>query len=346
MKRAVFLALFGIAALSVMLYVGGCGESPGNGTESPITGVMQESSMNGKEAPVVTTAELAVSDVIEESRLAAVTAVQDRAMVSLSRKNSAVVGTATSYWNGRPCLLILTRQQSSGLPDQVEGVPAVQYVVGEITAQRVYCGTSTSRDDECAAGTLGAIVLDTERNYWLSNWHVFVGGGGRHGDVVDAPGRLDAGCRHTTNVGTVSRFVAVRFDGSTNYVDCAISRIIPGTSVSPIESAGGNSFNPVGDPVTPSVGLRVKKVGRTTGFTAGTVIATNVTCTVGYDQGSARFASCFFTDAYSAAGDSGSLFCTSSGNRPVGLLFAGNGVVSVGCSAQRVFNALDAHVAH
>lgn len=366
MKRSLVFALLGIVALTVGLYIAGCSESPGTGPEVPMSGIMQEagdgslheaggalpegdsreSAMGGGEARLVTTAELAASGPIDDSQLTAVMAVQDAAMVSLSRRNSDVIGTGASYWNGQPCLLILTRQQTSGLPCQVEGVPALQYVVGEISAERYYCGTSTSRDDQCAAGTLGAIVLDSERNYWLSNWHVFVGGSGQHGDRIDAPGRLDAGCQHTTGVGTVSRYVAVKFDGSTNYVDCAISRIIPGTSVSPIQSAGANSYNPVGDPVTPSVGLSVKKVGRTTGYTTGSVIATNVTSYVWYGQRLALFAGCFLTNAYSAAGDSGSLICTRNGNRPVGLLFAGSSTTTLGCSAARVFNALGAHVAH
>ena len=78
--------------------------------------------------------------------------------------------------------------------------------------------------------------------------------------------------------------------------------------------------------MTPTVGMYVKKVGRTTGFTHGRVGAVNVTVEVSYNQGTATFVNQIYVTGTSflQAGDSGSLLVTESGNYPVGLCFAGS----------------------
>jgi len=72
--------------------------------------------------------------------------------------------------------------------------------------------------------------------------------------------------------------------------------------------------------------MAVKKTGRTSGLTHGTVQAINVTIQVQYTGGIATFNGQIMTPAnFISAGDSGSLMVTETGNDPVGLCFAGGG---------------------
>ena len=88
--------------------------------------------------------------------------------------------------------------------------------------------------------------------------------------------------------------------------------------------------------VTASVGMAVKKYGRSTAQTTGHVIAINTSVLVSYSSGSARFVQQIMVSgdnyqAFSYGGDSGSLVVVSGGTndrKVVGLLFAGSGSVS------------------
>jgi hypothetical protein len=298
-------------------------------------------------APLVTSEQLDASEDASGDSIAV--AVRDQATVepALKRHSREVVGTAASTFKGHPVVLALTRRPMRALPERVAGRRVMELVVGEVTAQAFYCGTSTGRANMCNAGTLGAIVTDGTRNYWLSNWHVFVRNAGVVGDAINAPGRVDVGCGTSNLVGNVSRFTPVRFDGSYNTMDCAIARIVPGTSVSAIQSAGANSFVASATTKPATIGLAVKKVGRTTKLTTGKVTAVNASLPVAYGGiGSANFRGVIIFSRMSEEGDSGSLICTQSGNNPVALLFAGSPTTSVGCPIGTVFSAMGAHIAN
>lgn len=77
-----------------------------------------------------------------------------------------------------------------------------------------------------------------------------------------------------------------------------------------------------------SLGMNVRKHGRTTGYTEGTVTLVNATVNVTYNTAigsqQARFSGQVMTTAMSQGGDSGSLILEVGGNRAVGLLFAGS----------------------
>ncbi len=342
----------GLAAIilcSLILTCGGCGlEQRILGSQSQERPAAEVVGVSGRtdEAPVVQAGRLNVSGPeVPEAQLAAIANVQEAALKELQGQSHEVVGTAVSMYNGKPVLVALTRSHSRGIPRVSRGADVVELVVGDVRAQSYCCGTSTSRADECASGTLGAIVTDGIRSYWLSNWHVFVHPQGKVGDNVCSPGRYYASCGATPVIGTVSRFTPIRFDGSANTVDCAIARIIPGTNVSRLEAAGSNSFVPSGHVVAPSVNMAVKKVGGTTGFTTGTIVAVNATLSVSYRGiGTAKFTGVILTSAMSQEGDSGSLICQRSTNYPVALLFAGSSSVSVGGPIGTVFTAIGAHI--
>lgn len=329
------VVIVGLAAL----FSWGCSRSvTGPDSASPAPG-------QGSFARIVTTEQLDAISSTDDDSVAAT--LRDQAGVELSLRRSApeLLGTATSTFEGRPVVLALTRTPIGALPGRVARREVMQLVVGDVTAQAFYCGTSTGRADECSAGTLGAIVTDGIRNYWLSNWHVFMRPTGKVGDAINSPGRVDVRCGSSNLVGTVSRFTSLRFDGSTNTVDCAIARIIPGTSVSRVQAAGTNSFVPSATTRTATVGMAVKKVGRITGFTTGKVIAVNASLAVAYGGlGSANFKGVVLFSRMSESGDSGALICSQSGNNPVALLFAGSSTTSVGCPIGAVLTAVGARI--
>lgn len=86
--------------------------------------------------------------------------------------------------------------------------------------------------------------------------------------------------------------------------------------------AGG--YTPSSTVVSPAIGLAVKKTGRTSGLTHGSITGINVTIQVQYSGGIATFVNQVMTGgSFIRSGDSGSLMVTESGNNPVGLCFAG-----------------------
>jgi len=257
--------------------------------------------------------------------MAATMRIQDTHTAALM-KIPGVIGTGTGATaDGRTAVFVLIRQPGvGGIPNTLDGVPVEVRVVGDVHAY-VDCGTSTGRDDECAAGTLGCVVLKGGNKYYLSNNHVFAAENAGHvGDRIDAPGRYDSKpkCASSPQLGTLADFQAINFGGS-NTIDCAIALPSAGNSVTCAEAAG---YTPSSTVVSPSVGLAVKKDGRTSKLTTGSIQAINVTINVGYSSGTATFTGQIMTPGnFIRSGDSGSLMVTQSGNNPVGLCFAGGG---------------------
>jgi hypothetical protein len=72
--------------------------------------------------------------------------------------------------------------------------------------------------------------------------------------------------------------------------------------------------------------MPVKKVGRTTELTTGTVTAINATFDVTYATGTARFTGLIVTsNGFGKRGDSGSLMVTGdNASNPVGMVFGGD----------------------
>ena len=191
-------------------------------------------------------------------------------------------------------------------------------------------GVSTGHPD-ITAGTIGARVTDGTNVYALSNNHVYADENlASIGDNVLQPGAYDGGVDPADAIGTLSRYVSIRFDGSNNVVDAAIALSSSGIL---LNSTPDDGYGVPSTATTPAaIGLAVQKYGRTTGLTHGSVEAINVTVNVGYDSGTARFVNQIMVqdnapgrvDGFSAGGDSGSLIVTEDGNSPVALLFAGS----------------------
>lgn len=260
-------------------------------------------------------------------------AVQNRHTEELMAK-TGVVGTGVGLGvDGKPVVLILIKQEGvADLPAIIEGIGTRVDFVGTVrpmakgykgTYRPVPCGVSVGNDLECTAGTIGCVVVSGGVRYALSNNHVFARvNAASIGERIDQPGRYDARpiCARTGQVATLSAFRPVSFTAD-NEIDAAIAAY----TTSNLCSMVANLYTPSSTIVSPSLGLAVKKVGRSSGLTTGTIAGINVTIYVDYGGGRiARFINqIYVASAFIISGDSGSLMVTQNGNNPVGLDFAG-----------------------
>ena len=222
----------------------------------------------------------------------------------------------------------------SAVPKELDGVPTKTIVVGEVRAMAntgtyrpVPCGVSVGNDKQCAAGTIGCVVMKGGTPHALSNNHVFAReNAAAIGERIDQPGRYDAKpkCGSSGQIASLAQFSPIVFSTSANNViDAAIAGFSNGISYTC--SMVGGKYTPSSTIVAPSVGLTVKKTGRTSGETHGTISGINVTINVGYSAGTARFVNqIMVSSTFIRSGDSGSLMVTDNANaNPVGLCFAG-----------------------
>jgi hypothetical protein len=94
-----------------------------------------------------------------------------------------------------------------------------------------------------------------------------------------------------------------------------------------------------------SLGMRVRKYGRTTGYTEGNITLLNATVNIAYNtiagNKTARFVGTVITEAMSQGGDSGSLIVDATENRAVGLLFAGSNLATIFVPIEAVLSQLN-----
>jgi len=139
---------------------------------------------------------------------------------------------------------------------------------------RIACGSSCAPARENYAGTFGALAQRDGELMILSNNHVFAAG--NHvpvGQPILSPSATDARpdlpaprelCRHADIVelrsGTPTLVPLTR-------CDAAVASVPDGNLVSSWQGDDYSGYDTPGTPMTPRAGLRVKKVGRTTGLT-------------------------------------------------------------------------------
>lgn len=243
-----------------------------------------------------------------------------------------------------------------------DDIPLNVIVTGVIEAQnhrRKYrptpCGVSVGHY-KITAGTLGCLARGrrsprNRRILMLSNNHVLANSNNaRFRDSIIQPGRHDGGVSPRDRVAILERFVPINFSGRPNYVDAATGWCWPKLvrKEQLYEYRGKNYLYRISSRV---LGCRrnliVGKSGRTTGLTKGRVIDCSASVRVNYGRGRVAL----FKDqiiiqgigkSFSAGGDSGSVIWTWDRRRnPVGLLFAGNGRVTIANKMTRVVRALD-----
>jgi len=313
-----------------------------------------------KQSPVAPQESISLNkQLLGNKDLDAVMAVQNRHTDEMLKK-PGVVGTATTMLlAGDYAVKILTKDEAAGkdLPKFLEDVPVVVEVVGEIRAleysgrfRPVTMGVSGGNINDrrkvgpyitCSSGTIGSVVYKSGKSYFLSNNHVFARENkAATGEDIVQPGLADVNCSQLTNdvAADLSQYVKITFRrNASNKVDAAIAEIRPATTFTPATECG---YTPSSSIVTtPTVGLPVKKCGRTTEYTEGEVTGVNVTVLVSYSSGTARFVNQVQFSDISDSGDSGSLIVTRSDNKPVALLFAGSSTTTIGNPIQEVINA-------
>jgi hypothetical protein len=214
------------------------------------------------------------------------------------------------------------------------------------------------------AGTIAARVTKDNKVYLLSNNHVLANvNQASLGDPILQPGTYDGGSAADA-IATLADYQQIAFCevfwiwlmcDTTNTIDAAIALSDSGKlgfstpegqwGSIPGYGAPSRNIHPaygdpeiIGDPnedLSLLLGAGVKKYGRTTGLTAGTIDTINAAVNVCYDAECVDVAR--FTDqlivtpgAFSAGGDSGSLVVSNdSVNHPVGLLFAGSDTITI-----------------
>jgi len=129
-----------------------------------------------------------------------------------------------------------------------------------------------------------------------------------------------------------------------NTCDCALARPIdPALFSDDIQQIGL-----VNATKAPQLGMRVRKFGRTTGYSEGIVKLLNATVNVGYattaGNRQAQFVGQVITEPLSQGGDSGSLIVDTVEPAAVGLLFAGSNVATIFTPIDVVLNTLEVNI--
>jgi hypothetical protein len=229
------------------------------------------------------------------------------------------------------------------------------------------------------AGTLGCWVRKNNKFYILSNNHVLANSNDATiGDAILQPGPYDGGNNPADKIATLSEFVPIQFEGGGGGSSCPIANgvasVLNGIAAAigsdtrleavqaaPRRQQAANlvdaaiaepldqndvrneilNIGAVSETAEATLGMSIKKMGRTTGFTTGSVIQVDVTSSVSYGAGkTAVFEDQLMAGAMSQGGDSGSAV-VSADNKLVGLLFAGSTSTTIINRIQNVFTALN-----
>jgi hypothetical protein len=266
------------------------------------------------------------------------------------------------------------------IPSSIQDIPTDVNPTGIITALQPPTGRFRPAPGgvsighvNITAGTLGCLVRRDGKLYILSNNHVLANSNdAAPGDAILQPGPYDGGQLPQDRIALLTEFVTIQFgEGAApcpigsgaagilnalaaltgsktrlkvtrplaqdNLADCAIAEPITASDVkNEILGVGAITGTAEG-----ALGMAVKKSGRTTGLTTGTIDQLDVTVQVSY--GSNKIAT--FVDQLlaggnmSQGGDSGSAVLTED-NKLVGLLFAGSNSTTIMNRIQNVFQAL------
>ena len=240
------------------------------------------------------------------------------------------------------CLLKYSKSNIDNIGASVGGPQSAPYKSSSDN-DVYFCGSSISLGNEASAGTLGCLVKDENgKLFGLTNNHV--SGACSHaqpGMPVVAPGLVDvkAGGLDPFTIGHHAR-VLEHFVGTGGNVDIWLNSdaaIFSIKNEGKVSSMQGTSYDTPVNVLDPIAGMKVEKVGRTTGFTKGVIdglvhgpIRVNTHSAVNGFSAGMFFCNVFAVvgtaSHFSDGGDSGSLVVhvDDTGNRhAIGLVFAG-----------------------
>jgi hypothetical protein len=241
------------------------------------------------------------------------------------------------------------------------------------------CGVSLGHY-QVTAGTFGSVVRDraTGERLILSNNHVLANSNDANpGDPILQPGVADGGMVENDTIAHLERFCPIEFGtlapvcplaigianmanalarllGSkhrlqamqsdptaSNLVDAAVARPLDNNDI----LAEILLIGIVGGMTDATLGMSVRKSGRTTGLTTGEITVLEATVDVGYGSGrTARFDEQIVTSPMSSPGDSGSLLVAGDSLHAVGLLFAGSDQTTIHNPIQAVLDCLEVEI--
>ena len=244
------------------------------------------------------------------------------------------------------------------LPNEVGGVPVAARVIGKLRVGpapakstsppghfferqgRIACGSSCAPSREQYAGTLGALLTQGNRTLALSNNHVFAACNHTPiGMPILAPATGDArpNRRAPSEVCVFETMEELRSGVPGLVTPMTVDAAIAAVRVPSVVSSWQGDDTGFDTPPTvnaPRSGMKVKKVGRTTGLTLGTVEAFVPTPWMLPYKAKRFTAEVWFQDTwtirsddgspFALPGDSGSLVVTEEGSAAVGVVFAVN----------------------
>lgn len=164
-----------------------------------------------------------------------------------------------------------------------------EIVLESFTIKRRPCpGGYSIGHPRAAVGTLGGIVrVGTVWGYILSNNHVLAAeNSAAVGDPIYQPSLYD-GSTTADTIGHLERWVPVNVSGGHNEVDCALAKALIPWGVNVARHVEG-----IGTPAaiaSATVSQAVRKSGRTTEVTTGTIVSDNATVQLRYGGGQAIF---------------------------------------------------------
>jgi len=270
----------------------------------------------------------------------------------------------------------LVPKSIQGIPTDVKSTGAIYALLARTDRWRPAPGGVSIGHKDITAGTLGCLVQKNGKRYILSNNHVLANSNAAQiGDAILQPGPYDGGSDPADRIATLSEFVPITFDssnggGSTCSIANSAAAIantfaaLLGSSsrlkaVRPSAAAADNLVDAaLAEPTDQSfvsseiyeigtiagvteglLNMAVKKSGRTTGLTNGTIEQIDVTVQVSYGGTNvATFTDQLMAGNMSQGGDSGSAVLNSQ-NQLVGLLFAGSDTSTIINRIQNVFSA-------
>ncbi len=271
----------------------------------------------------------------------------------------------------------LVPEEIGGIPTDVRQVGEIRALQARTDKWRPAPGGVSIGHFQITAGTFGCVVRDAATNdrLILSNNHVLANSNsGAPGDPILQPGPVDGGTVANDSIGLLERFCPIAFStepgscdiaagfaafgnvvaglvgsshqvyvaknnpAATNLVDAAVARPLSDDlildEVLEIGAISGTTL--------PVLGMQVRKSGRTTELTTGTVTVLDATVNVNYGEGrTAQFEDQILTSAMSQGGDSGSCLVDAESTLAVGLLFAGSDQVTIHNPIQAVLDCLE-----
>lgn len=234
---------------------------------------------------------------------------------------------------------------------------------------------------QISAGTLGCVVRDrtTGTRLILSNNHVLANSNDAEiGDPILQPGGADGGSLANDHIANLERFCTIDF-GTTEGSDCSLASAYAGLgniiasllgsrhrvsvlqanpqAVNLVDAAVARPLNDsdvldeilnigeISGTTEGVLGMAVRKMGRTTGYTTDVINTIEATVSVNYGPGQvATFENQFVAGPMSAGGDSGSLIVAANSQEAVGLLFAGSTQTTIFNPIQAVLDCLNVEI--